>query len=66
MRTIDICKNYINGNISDAKQAAKRVPIRRISSCFVEVFGFSPPKAWLTAAVIKGGSHLYQKACDAE
>lgn len=57
-------ESYINGNISQAKQAAKRFSESRISTALVEDFGYSERKARLTAAHMKG-EDCWQAACDA-
>ena len=59
-----LINNYYWGNLTEAKQQAKRFSIHAISVELIEQLGYSPNKANLTAAWLKGRGN-YQVACDA-
>ena len=56
--------NFINGNLTDAKEQAKRFGIRRIVDALREDYGYSQNKAFMTACYLKGQA-TFQEACDA-
>ena len=60
-----LVNNEINGNLTTAKKQARRHREHKIAAAFEELAGFSPRKAQLTAAWLKGAD-CYQAACDAE
>ena len=57
--------NYINGNLADAREQAKRFKAPAIRETLTEDYGYSFEKATLTAEYLKSGEG-YQAACDAE
>lgn len=61
--TETLVENMINGNLSDAKTQAKRLPHWRIRDAFIKA-GYSDHKATLTADWLKGRD-CWQEACDA-
>tara|TARA_R110000868_G_scaffold285403_1_gene545882 strand:+ start:53 stop:253 length:201 start_codon:yes stop_codon:yes gene_type:complete len=66
MQTIEkLAENFINGNLSDAKRAAKRHTEFRISMYFRQVLCWSFEKSVLTARYLKTGEG-WQAACDAK
>lgn len=60
-----LVSNHLNGNLTTAKKQARRHREHRIAAALEELAGFSPRKAQLTAAWLKGAD-CYQAACDAE
>jgi hypothetical protein len=60
-----IINNYINGNLTDAKNGAKRTNIRALRDYMIEHYGYSNNKARLIALYLKGEA-TFQEACDAE
>ena len=56
--------NYLNGNLAEARRAAKRFTFANITCNLVDSLGYSPEKAKLTAHWLKTGVG-YQAACDA-
>ena len=63
MKLNDLVETFINGNISDARKAAKRRTQTQLREAFQE-YGYSFRKATLTAEFLKSGSG-FQAACDA-
>ena len=59
----NLITNYINGNLAEARRAAKRYSFARITNAFFYL-GYSAEKARLTARWLKTGEG-YQAACDA-
>lgn len=59
-----LIENYINGNITTAKQQAKGFSQHRLCEVLIEC-GFTEHKARTTAAFLKGQA-TFQEACDAE
>ena len=57
--------NYVNGNLKDARRAAKRFSHATIRAALMESLGYSLHKAALTADWLKTGEG-FQAACDAE
>lgn len=57
-------ENYINGNLSDAKEQARRFTQQAIYRHLRNVAGWSENKSNLTAAWLKGAD-CWQAACDA-
>ena len=57
--------NFANGNLKDARKAAKRFSHAALRSALMESLGYSPHKAALTADWLKTGEG-FQAACDAE
>ena len=60
----NLITNYINGNLAEARRAAKRHSFATIAWTLVEECGYSTEKARLTARWLKTGEG-YQAACDA-
>lgn len=56
-------ENYLNGNLADAKERAKKFSCKKIHDALVSEFGFSPEKAFATAWYLKTGKG-FQQACD--
>ena len=56
--------NYTNGNLAEARRAAKRFTLANITRNLVDSLGYSARRAVLTAAWLKTGEG-YQAACDA-
>jgi len=65
MKLENIIENYINGNITTARKAAKRISQTTIYQCLRNDFGYSEVKAHWTALHIKTGEG-WQEACDAK
>jgi hypothetical protein len=59
-----LIQNYINGNLTTARQQAKRFTHRAIREA-LQLCGYSLNKATLTADYLKTGKG-FQEACDAE
>lgn len=59
-----LIENFINGNLTTAKQQAKRYGFMSIIAALREDFAFSAEKAIATAAYLKGQG-TFQEACDA-
>ena len=57
--------NFINGNLSIAREQAKRFTLKNIRDALIEEYGYSQNKAFLTAHYLKEGVG-FQSACDAE
>lgn len=57
--------NYVNGNLKDARKAAKRHSHAALRAALMEMLGYSMNKAALTADWLKTGEG-FQAACDAE
>lgn len=64
MKLENMIVNYINGNIKDARKAAKRHSQFAIHKCLVNNFGYTEKQATLTTLHIKLGEN-WQEACDA-
>ena len=63
---IQICiENFINGNLSDAKEKAKRFSIRTLKDYLAENYGWSGNKSTITAFYLKNQA-TFQEACDAK
>lgn len=60
-----LVSNHLNGNLTTARKQARHYCKHNIAAAFEELAGFSPRKALLTAAWLKGAD-CYQAACDAE
>ena len=60
----NLLANYIDGNLAEARRAAKRHSFASIAWTLVEGWGYSAEKAGLTAHWLKTGEG-YQAACDA-
>ena len=58
-------ENYVNGNLKDARRAAKRFSHAAIRAALRESLGYSLNKAALTADWLKTGED-FQTACDAK
>lgn len=58
-----LVETFINGNISHAKEKAKRFSYLRIREGFITFAGYSFKKASLAADVLKHGGS-FQKYCD--
>lgn len=62
-----LVENFINGNLTDAKNDAKRFRLDTIYKALRRDHGFSHEKAYATAYYLKNPSQeTYQKACDAK
>jgi NAD+--asparagine ADP-ribosyltransferase len=64
MKNLKLIENFVNGNISDAKKAAKRVTFEALKESFTE-YGFSDNKAQASMMFLKNKGS-FQDACDAE
>lgn len=60
-----IIENLINGNLTDAKQAAKRFALFDIARAACADFGMTRNKAIMAAAYLKGRA-TFQAYCDAD
>jgi hypothetical protein len=60
-----IINNYINGNLTDAKNGAKRTNIRALKDYMQEYYGYSVNKATMIALYLKGEA-TFKDACNAE
>lgn len=58
-------ENYINGNLTDARNQAKRFGRSRIVLALMDQLGYSRNKATVTAYWLKTGKG-WQAACDAK
>jgi len=56
-------RDLINGNLKDAKKAAKRAPFWRLMQSAQEDYGFSLTKAHAAALYLKG-KVSFQAYCD--
>lgn len=64
MKTVQsIIENLINGNITDAKEAAQKVRRNEIAVSAVEDFGYKASKALVIALFLKGEIE-FQEYCD--
>ena len=59
-----LISNLINGNLTDAKQAAKRFALFDIARAARDHFGMTRNKAIMAAAYLKGRA-TFQAYCDA-
>jgi hypothetical protein len=57
--------NFINGNLSIAREQAKRFTLKEIRDALIDEYGYSQNKAFLTAHYLNEGEG-FQSACDAE
>jgi hypothetical protein len=57
--------NFINGNLSHAREQSKKFTLKEIRDALIEDYGYSQNKAFLTAHYLKEGVG-FQSACDAE
>ena len=57
--------NLINGNLTTARQQAKRVSLQRIVSFLQDEYGWTLAKAYAAANYLKTGTG-FQAYCDAE
>jgi hypothetical protein len=57
--------NFLNGNLTIARKQAKRFSFVSIWNTLMFDYGYSLPKALLTAKWLKGDD-CWQAACDAE
>ena len=57
-------ENYINGNLATARKQARRFSHRAIREALMDLCGYSPEKAAITADYLKTGEG-FQAACDA-
>lgn len=60
-----LIETFINGNISHAKEKAKRFSYARIREAFIEHAGYSFEKSARAADVLKHGGS-FQAYCDTE
>lgn len=56
--------NFLNGNLSDAKEQAKNFGLTSIAAFLEDEYGWTRNKARRTADYLKGRG-TYQAACDA-
>ena len=62
-----LIENYINGNLTNAKDDARRFSLMKIYTALRRDHGFSHSRAYATAFYLKNPSQeSYQKACDAK
>jgi hypothetical protein len=62
-----IASNFINGNIQDAKRKAKRIGAGTIAQHLRDEYGWTPDRAWITAAFLKNDPAItWQQVCDAK
>lgn len=59
-----LIENYINGNLSTVRKAAKRHSHAALRAALIELCGYSLNKAALVADWMKTGEN-FQAACDA-
>ncbi len=57
-------ENFINGNLTDAKEQAKKFSLRKVIYYLINDRGYSVEKAAVTAKFLKGIG-TFQDACDA-
>ena len=60
-----IAENYINGNLTEAKEGAKRITQSALRLSLIMEMGYNPEAATAIAAFLKGRG-TFQDACDAE
>jgi hypothetical protein len=60
-----LANNLVNGNLSDARNQAKRFNYMKIIDFLQEYLGYSADKAHKAACYLKSGNN-YQAYCDAE
>ena len=63
MKIQSILENLINGNITDAKKAAKRVSEKKITDWAIGNLGYDCQEGRVTALFLKGKMD-YQNYCD--
>jgi hypothetical protein len=62
-----ITENLVNGNLTDAKQQAKRVSYAALKLALVSGSGWSESKATAAASYLKNASNeTFQQYCDAK
>lgn len=59
-----LIENFINGNLTDAKEQAQRHSWKKIFQALRDDYGYSEAKAIATADYLKGEGS-FQRACDA-
>ena len=65
MKAADCIANYLNGNLSDARAQAARVPYGDLVDCLVQDFGKPKRAAQVITEYLKG-QRTFQQACDYE
>lgn len=60
----NMINNFINGNLTTAREQAKRFSQQAIQCALETEYGFSANKALVTALYLKGQAE-FQEACDA-